>query len=123
MSCAASAGAGERGAATLIVLALSGMLMFVGLALTGVAAIVLTQRSAQAAADLAALAGASAAVAGADACAVAGDIAAANGAVLAQCEVSATVVTIAVHLDGPRLADRRYGVTAQARAGPADPSG
>jgi secretion/DNA translocation related TadE-like protein len=112
--------ADERGAATLIVLALSGLLMFVGLALSGVAAIVLTQRSAQAAADLAALAGASAAVAGADACTAAGDIAAANGAALARCELAGTVVTIAVRVDGPLLGTRRYDVTAQARAGPAD---
>lgn len=110
----------ERGAATLLVLALSGLLMFIGLALAGVAAIVLTQRSAQAAADLAALAGASAAVAGEDACAAAEDIAAANGAALAGCELTGTVVTIAVRVDGPRLVARRYDVTAQARAGPAD---
>jgi secretion/DNA translocation related TadE-like protein len=115
--------ADERGAATLLVLALSGLLMFVGLALAGVAAIVLTQRSAQAAADLAALAGASAAVAGEDACAAAGDIAAANGAALASCELTGTVVTIAVRVDGPRLVARRHDVTAQARAGPADRPG
>lgn len=118
-SCAAE----ERGAATLIVLALSGLLLFVGLAMAGVAAIVLTQRSAQAAADLAALAGASAAVAGADACAAAGDFAAANGAALARCELTGTVVTIAVRVDGPRLVARRYDVTAEARAGPADTPG
>lgn len=118
-----SRAADERGAATLLVLALSGLLLFVGLALAGVAAIVLTQRSAQAAADLAALAGASAAVAGADACAAAGDIAAANGAALARCELTGTVVTIAVRVDGPRLVARRYDVTAEARAGPADQPG
>ena len=112
--------ADERGAATLLVLALSGLLMFVGLALAGVAAIVLTQRSAQAAADLAALAGASAAVAGEDACVAAADVAAANEAALASCELTGTVVTIAVRVDGPRLVGRRYDVTAQARAGPAD---
>jgi secretion/DNA translocation related TadE-like protein len=115
--------ADEQGAATLLVLALSGLLMFVGLALAGVAAIVLTQRSAQAAADLAALAGASAAVAGADACAAAADIAAANGAALARCELTGTVVTIAVRMNGPRLVARRYDVTAEARAGPADQPG
>ena len=109
----------DQGAATLLVLALSGLLMFIGLASAGVAAIVLTQRSAQAAADLAALAGASAAVAGEDACAAAEDIAAANGAALAGCELAGTVVTIAVRVDGPRLVARRYDVTAQARAGPA----
>ena len=111
-------GARERGAATLVVVAAGGLLLFVGLALLGVAAIVLTQRTAQAAADLAALAGASSAAAGADACAAAGRIADANGAVLAHCEVAAMIVTIAVRVDGPRLVGRRYDVTAQARAGP-----
>jgi len=118
-----SRAADERGAATLIVLALSGLVLFVGLALAGAAAIVLTQRAAQAAADLAALAGASAAVAGADACAAAGDIAAANGAALARCELTGAVVTIAVRVEGPRLVARRYDVTAEARAGPADQPG
>lgn len=115
--------AGERGAATLVVLALSGLLMFVGLALAGVAAIVLTQRSAQAAADLAALAGATAAVSGADACAAAAEIASANGAVLARCELVGLAVTVGVSVQGPRLVDRRYDVTAEARAGPADEAG
>lgn len=108
----------ERGAATLLVLAVSGLLMFVGLALSGVAAIVLTQRSAQSAADLAALAGASAAVSGEDACVAAGDIAAANGGSLTSCALAGVVVTIAVTVEGPRLGDRRYDVTAEARAGP-----
>ena len=102
-------------------LALSGLLMFVGLALAGVAAIVLAQRSAQAAADLAALAGASAAVAGAGRLrGAAGDIAAANGAALARCELTGTVVTIAVRVDGPRLVARRYDVTARGAGRPAD---
>ena len=88
----------ERGAAhPCIVLAMSGLLMFVGLALTGVAAIVLTQRSAQAAADLAALAGASAAVSRRRTPArAAGEIAEANGAALAICELAGIVVTVAV---------------------------
>jgi secretion/DNA translocation related TadE-like protein len=119
MRCRArSRAAGQRGAATLLVLALSGLLTFVGLALAGVAAIVLTQRSAQAAADLAALAGATAVASGADACAAATDIATANGAALAHCEVAGLVVTVGVSVQGPRLVDRRYDVTAEARAGP-----
>lgn len=113
----------ERGAATLIVIAVSGLLMFIGLALSGVAAIVLTQRTAQAAADLAALAGASAAGSGADACAAAGEIAEANGAALARCELAGPVVTVAARVEGPRLLTRRYDVTAEARAGPVDGSG
>ena len=114
---------GERGSATLMVLAVTGLLMFVGLGLSGVAAIVLTQRSAQAAADLAALAGASAAVAGTDPCDAAAAIAEANAATLAHCRIAGQVVTVAVTADGPQLTDRRYDVTAEARAGPAGGSG
>lgn len=109
---------GQRGSATLLILAVTGLLMFVGLGLGGVAAIVLTQRSAQAAADLAALAGASAAMSGTDACDAAATIAEANGAVLADCRHAGQVVTVSVTAAGPRLIDRRYDVTAEARAGP-----
>lgn len=115
--------ADEAGAATLIVLAVSGLVMFIGLALAGVASIVLTQRSAQAAADLAALAGASAVASGADACSAAGVIAEANGAALATCELTGSVVTVGVRAGGPRLAGRRYDITAAARAGPVDEPG
>ncbi|PUA82830.1 Rv3654c family TadE-like protein [Nocardioides currus] len=111
--------ADERGAATLVVLAVTGVLMFVGLGLAGVAAIVATQRSAQAAADLAALAGATAAVTGADACAAADGIATANGSMLTSCEPAGAIVTVGVTAPGPTLLGRRYDVTAQARAGPA----
>ena len=110
--------AAERGSATLFVLAVTGLLMFVGLGLSGVAAIVLTQRSAQAAADLSALAGASAAVSGSDACEAAAAIAEANGATLVECRLAGPVVTVAVTAAGPRLIDRRYDITAEARAGP-----
>lgn len=112
--------ADERGSATLLVLAMAGLLMFLGLGLSGVAAIVLTQRSAQAAADLAALAGASAVASGSDACEGAAAIAESNGVTLVDCRLAGPVVTVAVTVAGPRLIDRRYDVTAEARAGPAD---
>lgn len=110
---------GEAGSGTLLVLAASALLMFVGLGLSGVAAIVVTHRSAQAAADLAALAAASASAAGLDACAAADRSALANAASLASCERVGSVVTVTVRAEGPRLLGRRYDVTAQARAGPA----
>ncbi|HXH81123.1 Rv3654c family TadE-like protein [Nocardioides sp.] len=110
---------GEVGSATILVLAVTGLLMFVGLALSGVTAIVLAHRSAQAAADLAALAAASAAAVGLDACAAADRSAEANDASLASCHQAGGVVTVAVRVSGPRLLDRDYDVTAQARAGPA----
>lgn len=113
----------ESGSATLFIVAVTGLVMFVGLGLSGVATIVLTQRSAQAAADLAALAGASAALSGAEACAAAAAIAEANAATLDDCRLAALVVTVAVTTRGPRLLERRYDVTAEARAGPAASSG
>ncbi|QIK74624.1 pilus assembly protein TadG-related protein [Nocardioides piscis] len=65
MTSAVTSSTAERGAATVLVLVVAGILMFVGLALAGAASLVVTQRRAQAAADLAALAGAGAAVSGA----------------------------------------------------------
>jgi len=104
----------------LIVIAASGLLMFVGLALGGVAAIVLAHRSAQAAADLAALAGASAAATGVDACSAAMRIAEANKSSVVRCELVGEIATVVVRVDGPLLVGRRYAVTAEARAGPVD---
>lgn len=112
-------GRGEQGSGTLLVLAASGLLMFVGVALAGVAAIVLAHRASQAAADLAALAGASAAASGVDACAAAEEMAAANESSLLRCTLVGETVTVVVGVEGPRLLSRRYDMTAEARAGPA----
>lgn len=103
----------------MLVLAASGLVMFVGLALSCVAAIVLTHRTAQAAADLAALAAASAVASGDEACAVAERSARANAASLSSCQLVGPVVTVEVRAAGPRLLGRDYDVTAEARAGPA----
>lgn len=111
----------EDGSATILVLAATALLMFVGLALSGVTAIVLTHRSAQAAADLAALAAASATAVGLDPCAAADRSAQLNAASLTSCHQVGGVATVAVRVSGPRLLDRDYDVTAEARAGPADP--
>lgn len=112
----------EAGSATILVLAATGLLLFVGLALGGVAAVVVAHRSAQAAADLAALAAASAASTGADGCAAADRSARANEASLTGCEQAGRVVTVTVLVRGPRLVERHYDVTSQARAGPAGQS-
>ena len=68
-------GRGERGAATILVVAMAGVLMFVMTGLAAAGGLVTAQRRAQAAADLAALAGASHLD---EACAEAGEVAAAN---------------------------------------------
>lgn len=111
-------GRDERGSATVLVLAMAGLLCFVGLALGFVAAAVVTQREAQSAADLAALAAASAVRDGNDACGAAADVAAANGASLTSCLVEGREVRVVLLVDGPNLRGRNIEIAAEARAGP-----
>jgi secretion/DNA translocation related TadE-like protein len=108
----------EAGAATLLVVAMSGVLLLVGLALGVVQAMVVAHREAQAAADLAALAGAAAAAHGRDPCPAAGAVAAANGAVLHGCTESDGGVRVAVTVSGPHWLGQDADLTAEARAGP-----
>lgn len=110
---------GDRGAATVLVLAMAGVLCFVAVALAGVAGVVRAHRSAQAAADLAALAAAAALVDGEDGCGDATAVAEANDAVLTWCAVQGPEVRVAVRVAGPRWPGRRITATAEARAGPA----
>lgn len=113
----------ERGAATVLVVAMIGVLLLVGAALGVVAAIVHAHRQAQNAADLAALAGAKALADGADGCVASGVIAAANGARLASCLLDGRDVRITVEITGPRWLGQTADVTAEARAGPASSAG
>ena len=108
----------DRGAATLLVLAMAGVLLLVGAALGVVKAMVVDHRRAQAAADLAALAGAEALARGADACDSATVVAAANGADLASCLPSGSEVRVVVTVDGPRWLGQSADLSATARAGP-----
>ncbi|MDZ5622563.1 Rv3654c family TadE-like protein [Nocardioides sp. HM23] len=110
----------ERGAATVLVTACLGLLLLVGCALAVVAAMIAAHRSAQAAADLAALAGAVAARDGDDPCAAAGSVAAANGARLTRCTTAGTEVTVEVVAPGPRWLGQTHDLAATARAGPAE---
>ena len=106
----------ERGAATVLVVAMAGVLMFVMTGLAAAGGLVTAQRRAQAAADLAALAGASRLD---DACGRAGEVAAANAAVLKACRLDGDDVIVEVSVAGPRVPWRDVRVTAEARAGPA----
>lgn len=112
----------EQGSATLLVVAVAGVLFFVlgGLAVVG--GMVRAERQAQSAADLAALAGASALGEGIDGCAAAGRIAAANDASVTTCAVLGREVTVRVRVRGPRAVGRAWDASALARAGPAGPS-
>lgn len=109
----------DRGAATLLVLAMAGVVLFVTSALGVVGGLVVTQRRSQAAADLAALAGAQGLQVGRDACRAAADVAAANGGTLVGCDVSGHEVAVRVRVRGPQAIGRTFDLTASARAGPA----
>lgn len=113
----------ERAAATVLVTACLGLLLLVGCALAVVAAMVTAHRTAQAAADLAALAGATAARDGAHPCAAAASVATANGARLTRCAPKGEEVTVEVVVPGPRWLGQPHDLSAAARAGPADGSG
>ena len=112
----------DRGAATVLVVSAAGLLFFVGLALAGVAALVVVQRQAQAAADLAALAGAVASAEGGDACSAAAGNARANGATLVDCTDAEGDVRVRVEVPGPEIPGGAPLVGAEARAGPGDAS-
>ena len=109
----------ERGAATVLVLAFLGLLLFVGAALGVVGAMVRAHRSAQSAADLAALAAAAALARGENPCPAAASVAAANGASVAACTPAGSDVRVTVEVGGPRWLGQSADLTAEARAGPA----
>ena len=97
---------------------MAGVLVFVLIGLSAVGGLVTAQRRAQAAADLAALAGAASTQEGRDGCTEAERISTANGAALIACAATGRVVWVQVRLPGPQWPGRRVDVTAEARAGP-----
>jgi secretion/DNA translocation related TadE-like protein len=114
---------GERGSATVWVLALAGLLAVLGMAVLLVGTATVARHRATTAADLAALAAAGRAVVGdPGACAAAERIARADGAALESCSVGAGTV-VEVHVRVPvRLGPLGLaGARAHARAGPAAP--
>jgi secretion/DNA translocation related TadE-like protein len=108
----------ERGGATVLAVTCLGLLLLVGAALGVVAAMVAAHRQAQAAADLAALAGATTIGDGGDPCAAASGVATANRATLLACTVEGSDVHVEVRVTGPRWLGQTGDLTAQARAGP-----
>ena len=110
----------QRGAATVVTVALAGVLLLVGAAAGVVGAIVVAHRQAQAAADLSALAAATAAAdpAGRDPCTVADQIASENEASLRSCVVEGQDVVVEVTVPGPRWLGQDQDLGARARAGP-----
>ena len=108
----------ERGAASLFAVACLAMLLLVGAALGVVAAMLRAHRTAQAAADLSALAAAVASGRGDDPCAAAAAIAVANGATLTSCSTQGREALVQVVVDGPRWLGQVGDLAAEARAGP-----
>lgn len=109
---------GEKGSATVLATVMIGALTAVTLLALTAGGILVDHRRAEAAADLAALAGAAALRDGADGCAAAERLARANGAVLAGCEVALETVLVEVVVD-TGFAELVGTITARARAGPA----
>ncbi|KRA29802.1 MULTISPECIES: Rv3654c family TadE-like protein [unclassified Nocardioides] len=116
----------QRGAATVLVVAMAGVLLLVGAASGVVAAIVVAHRKAQSAADLAALAGATVLAdpgspGARDPCTAAAEVASANGAELSSCVIEGQDVVVEVTVAGPRWLGQDRDLVGAARAGPATP--
>lgn len=109
----------QRGAATVLVVAMAGVLMLLGAGAAVVTAMVVAHRTAQSVADLAALSGARAVAEGRDGCAAAAETATADRAALTACSVSGRVVDVAVEVGGPHWLGQSADLAARSRAGPA----
>ena len=111
---------GERGAGSVLALAMMGLLVLVTLGVVSGVAVVGVHRRAQSAADLAALAGAGALQNGQDPCTQAASVARANRATLSTCSVDGWTVSLAV-VAAARLPVGVLRLPARARAGPVSP--
>lgn len=108
----------ERGTATVWGVALIGLLALVTVVCVAVVAVVAGHRRAQAAADLAALAGAGTLRDGGEACAAAGRIARRNRGEVVTCEVSGQRVRVVVQVRVRGLLGREHLLRGRALAGP-----
>jgi secretion/DNA translocation related TadE-like protein len=113
----------ERGGATVFVVACLGVLLLVGAALGVAAAAIAAHRTAQAAADLAALAAAADLADGGAGCPAGAVVAAANRAEQTACRVDGDEVVLDVVVDGPSWLGWTGDLTARARAGPSSEPG
>lgn len=109
----------DEGAATVWAAGLLLLVTFVALALAGVGGVLVAHRQAQAAADLAALAGAGALQDGEDACSVATAIAARNGASLVECREEGIEVVVTARVTADGVPAGPWHLVGRARAGPA----
>ena len=108
----------EAGVVTLWGVAMIGLLALVAVVAFALVGVVAGHRRAQAAADLAALAGAQALRDGGDACASAARLAARNDGELPRCGVDQWSVEVAVLVRVPGLFGREHVLRGRAVAGP-----
>ena len=112
----------ERGSGTVYALGVIAVLLAAAVGIAGLIQAQSAAGRARAAADLAAISGAtvlSSVIAPGDPCAMAGRVAAANGASVSACSVAGEDVTVSVVVPTTILGRPRQA-TAQARAGPVD---
>jgi secretion/DNA translocation related TadE-like protein len=108
-----------RGSATVLVLAMLGVVLTVAAGIAVFGAAVVDQRRVEAAADLGALAGAGALQRGEPACAAAATVVERNGARLTGCVPVGQDVTVRVARPARRFLGLSWAVTSVGRAGPA----
>lgn len=108
----------EAGSITVFAIIMIAVLGAVAVGVSIVGGLVISQRRTAAAADLAALAGASAMQNDADGCASARQVARWNGAAVRSCEIRGDVVTLWVEREVHAGFGHTITVSAQARAGP-----
>ena len=108
----------QCGSAAVLAVGLTGVLVTVTLLVAVVGGVVADQHRVEAAADLAALAGAGAVQAGRDGCAAARVTAGRNGGALQRCALDGDVVTVEVGRDSQVVLGRRLALVGRARAGP-----
>lgn len=108
----------DVGSATALVVVLVTVLATVAVVVSLVGGAVVEQRRVEAAADLAALAGAGAVQAGHDPCSAARSVAGRNGAALVGCAVDGDEVTVRAQQDTRAVLGMTFTVTGRARAGP-----
>jgi secretion/DNA translocation related TadE-like protein len=114
----------DRGSATVLVLALAGLLVLVGLLLTALAAVAVTRHRAASTADLAALAAADLVLEGPDvACSAAARVTVRDRAELSSCHLEGDVVEVAVALRPGGVLGTFGAARAVARAGPSATAG
>jgi secretion/DNA translocation related TadE-like protein len=108
----------ERGSATVLAVSCGSVLVLLGLACAWLVAVVADHRTAQSAADLAALAGAQAIQDGRSPCGAVDRVARANSGATVECSVVGADVWVVVQVETPDLVGRTPTVTGRAHAGP-----